>query len=58
MLDTGRWILDKRNQEPYIQYQESRNQHPIFFGSGLFGLGLNQFTKAPCIHNAEKGENG
>ena len=45
MLDTGRWILDSllpmfsvaQIQHPgsRIKYQESRNQHPIFFGSAL-----------------------
>ena len=25
-----------------IQYQESRNQYPIYFGSGLSGLGFSE----------------
>ena len=36
ILDARYWMLDSR----IIQYQESRNQHQIFFGSGLSGLGL------------------
>ena len=43
MLDAGCLILDEtgiKNQEPHIQYQESRIQHQIFFGSGLSGLAI------------------
>ena len=52
MLDTGRWILDEpesriKDHISSIQYQESRNQHQIFFGSGFSEIG-NKRNQGIC----------
>ena len=53
MLDPRSWMLDSMN----IQYQESRIQHPIFFGSGLSGLGEREdilMAKKPTYEELEE----